>query len=321
MTRIPELLAAGPTLSFEFSAPRDPEGVTRLERTLGRLAELKPAFMSVTYGAGGATRGPTREWVSRIREVHGVEAMPHLTCVSHTRAEVAAIVDSYAADGIENLLALRGDLPSGGGELPSSEAFAYARELAEFVRERAAMSIGVAAHPEGHPLAVSAEADRAHQAAKIGAADFALTQFFFDAEHYWRFVEEMAARGVERPIIPGLMPPTNVAGIARMSELNGIAFPAAIRARLTAAGEDLAARRAIGVEAAVGLGRELLEGGIFQRRRRSAGGAHLHDEFLGGGGGDRGGVGVWVGTWRLGGGGGDNVVSGGRGDPACSEDS
>ena len=203
--------------------------MTRLERTLGRLAELKPAFMSVTYGAGGATRGPTREWVSRIREVHGVEAMPHLTCVSHTRAEVAAIVDSYAADGIENLLALRGDLPSGGGELPSSEsssgAFAYARELAEFVRERAAMSIGVAAHPEGHPLAVSAEADRAHQAAKIGAADFAITQFFFDAEHYWRFVEEMAARGVERPIIPGLMPPTNVAGIARMSELNGIAFP------------------------------------------------------------------------------------------------
>ena len=261
MTRIPELLAAGPTLSFEFSAPRDPEGVTRLERTLGRLAELKPAFMSVTYGAGGATRGPTREWVSRIREVHGVEAMPHLTCVSHTRTEVAAIVDSYAADGIENLLALRGDLPSGGGE-PPSEAFAYARELAEFVRERAAMSIGVAAHPEGHPLAVSAEADRAHQAAKIGAADFALTQFFFGAEHYWRFVEEMAARGVERPIIPGLMPPTNVAGIARMSELNGIVFPDAIRARLEAAGEDLAARRAIGVEAAVGLGRELLEGGV-----------------------------------------------------------
>ena len=259
MTRIPELLAAGPTLSFEFSAPRDPEGVTRLERTLGRLAELQPAFMSVTYGAGGATRGPTREWVSRIREVHGVEAMPHLTCVSHTRAEVAAIVDSYAADGIENLLALRGDLPSGGE--PPSAAFAYARELAEFVRARAAMSIGVAAHPEGHPLAVSAEADRAHQAAKIGAADFAITQFFFDAEHYWRFVEAMAARGVERPIIPGLMPPTNVAGIARMSELNGIEFPAAIRARLAAAGEDLAARRAIGVEAAVGLGRELLEGG------------------------------------------------------------
>ena len=260
VTRIPELLAAGPTLSFEFSAPRDAEGVRRLERTLGRLAVLKPAFMSVTYGAGGATRGPTREWVSRIRELHGVEAMPHLTCVSHTRAEVAAIVDSYAADGIENLLALRGDLPSGGGE-PPSEAFAYARELAEFVRDRAAMSIGVAAHPEGHPLAVSAEADRAHHAAKIEAADFAITQFFFAAEHYWRFVEEMRARGVERPIIPGLMPPTNVAGIARMSELNGIVFPAAIRARLAAAGEDVAARRAIGVEAAVGLGRELLEGG------------------------------------------------------------
>lgn len=260
MVRIPDLLAADPTLSFEFSAPRDAEGVRRLERTLSRLAPLKPAFMSVTYGAGGATRGPTREWVSRIRGEHGIEAMPHLTCVAHTRDEVGAIIDQYAADGIDNLLALRGDLPPGSDELPSG-AFRYARELAAFVRSRAGMAIGVAAHPEGHPLASSQEADLEHQAAKIGAADFAITQFFFDAARYERFAEAMAARGVVTPIIAGIMPPTNVAGIERMSRLNGTAFPSALRERLERAGDDAAARRAVGVEAAVALGEALLASG------------------------------------------------------------
>ena len=260
MTRITELLATGPTLSFEFSAPRDPEGTARLKRTLSLLGPLRPAFMSVTYGAGGATRGPTREWVTRIRDEYGIEAMPHLTCVAHTRGEVGAIVDRYAADGIDNLLALRGDLPQGSDELPSG-AFRYARELAAFVRERAPMAIGVAAHPEGHPLAASHAADLDHQAAKIDAADFAITQFFFDAAHYERFVEAMAARGVETPIIAGIMPPTNVAGIARMSSLNGTAFPNEIRKRLEQASEDPAARRAIGVEVAVNLGQQLLAAG------------------------------------------------------------
>ena len=264
MTRIPELLAAGPTLSFEFSAPRDPEGTARLERSLSRLAPLRPAFMSVTYGAGGATRGPTHKWVARIRdeygELYGIEAMPHLTCVAHTRGEVGAIIDRYAADGIDNLLALRGDLPHGSDELPSG-AFRYARELAAFARERADMAIGVAAHPEGHPLAASPTADREHQAAKIAAADFAITQFFFDAAHYERFVEAMSARGVHTPILAGIMPPTNVAGIARMSRLNGTRFPDELRERLEQAGEDPAARRAVGVDVAVKLGEALLAAG------------------------------------------------------------
>ena len=256
MVRIPELLAAGPTLSFEFSAPRDDAGARRLERALERLAPLNPSFMSVTYGAGGATRGPTREWVRRIREDYGIEAMPHLTCVAHTRGEVGAIVDQYAADGIDNLLALRGDLPQGSSELPSG-AFRTALELAGFVRERAAMAIGVAAHPEGHPLAVSETADREHQAAKIGAADFAITQFFFDAAHYERFLDDLQARGVDTPVIPGIMPPTNIAAIERMASLNGTEFPSAIRERLERAGEDAAARRRVGVEVAVDLARQL----------------------------------------------------------------
>ena len=256
MVRIPELLAAGPTLSFEFSAPRDDAGARRLERALERLAPLNPSFMSVTYGAGGATRGPTREWVRKIREDYGIEAMPHLTCVAHTRGEVGAIIDQYAADGIDNLLALRGDLPQGSSELPSG-AFRTALELAGFVRERAPMAIGVAAHPEGHPLAVSKAADREHQAAKIGAADFAITQFFFDAAHYERFLDDLQARAVDTPVIPGIMPPTNIAAIERMASLNGTEFPSAIRERLERAGEDAAARRRVGVEAAVDLARQL----------------------------------------------------------------
>ena len=260
MVRIPELLAAGPTLSFEFSAPRDDAGARRLERALERLAPLNPSFMSVTYGAGGATRGPTREWVRKIREDYGIEAMPHLTCVAHTRGEVSAIIDQYAADGIDNLLALRGDLPQGSSELPSG-AFRTALELAGFVRERAAMAIGVAAHPEGHPLAASKAADREHQAAKIGAADFAITQFFFDAAHYERFLDDLQARAVDTPVIPGIMPPTNIAAIERMAALNGTEFPSAIRERLERAGEDAAARRRVGVEAAVRLAHQLQQAG------------------------------------------------------------
>ena len=260
MVRIPELLAAGPTLSFEFSAPRDDAGVRRLERALERLAPLNPSFMSVTYGAGGATRGPTREWVRKIREDYKIEAMPHLTCVAHTRGEVGAIIDQYAADGIDNLLALRGDLPQGSSELPSG-AFRTALELAGLVRERASMAIGVAAHPEGHPLAVSKAADREHQAAKIGAADFAITQFFFDAAHYERFLDDLQSRAVDTPVIPGIMPPTNIAAIERMASLNGTEFPSAIRERLERAGEDAAARRQVGAEVAVGLARQLQQAG------------------------------------------------------------
>ena len=260
MVRIPELLAAGPTLSFEFSAPRDDAGARRLERALDRLAPLNPSFMSVTYGAGGATRGPTREWVRKIREDYRIEAMPHLTCVAHTRGEVGAIINQYAADGIDNLLALRGDLPQGSDELPSG-AFRTALELAGFVRERAAMAIGVAAHPEGHPLATSHTADREHQAAKIGAADFAITQFFFDAAHYARFLEDLQARAVDTPIIPGIMPPTNIAAIERMAALNGTEFPSKLRKQLEQAGEDPAARRQVGVDAAVRLAQQLQQSG------------------------------------------------------------
>ncbi len=269
MARISQLLDAGQTLSFEFSAPRDEEGAERLRQTLARLAAHRPQFMSVTYGAGGATRGPTRDWVRAIREDFAVEAMPHLTCVAHTRDEVAAIVRDYQSDGIANILALRGDaplpsssLPPRGGELPKAEggspAFDAAAELARFIRERADWDIGVAAHPEGHPMAASVEADLAHQSTKLAQADFAITQFFYRTEYYEQFVSQLDARGVRTPVIAGIMPPTNVASVERMSALNGTEFPSGIHDRLERASSQ-AERREIGVETAVELGRELLE--------------------------------------------------------------
>ncbi len=259
MARISQLLDAGPSLSFEFSAPRDADGANRLRQTLARLATHRPQFMSVTYGAGGATRGPTRDWVRAIRENYanlGVEAMPHLTCVSHSKREINEIINDYRADGIENILALRGDLPH--NQPQPSQAFDTAVQLAAFIRQRASWDIAVAAHPEGHPMAASPQADRDHQAAKLAQADFAITQFGFRSEHYDRFLHDLRARGIDTPIIPGLMPPTNVAGIQRMSALNNTEFPTNIRERLEAASSP-AHRRQIGVEVAAQLGRELLE--------------------------------------------------------------
>jgi len=259
MTKITDLLAQGPTLSFEFSAPRDAEGEQRLERTLRRLARLDPSFMSVTYGAGGSSRGPTAEVVHHIRHDLGVEAMPHLVCVAHTRDEIAGFVDGYRADGVDNILALHGDLPEGSTE--ATGHFTRAIDLVAFIRGRGDFDVAVAAHPEGHPRAANAEADRAHHAEKLRAADFGVTQFFFRAEYYERFVEEMAARGVETPVIPGVMPPTNVEGIGRMAALNNTEFPAEVRSRLEAAGDDVDARRAIGVEVATEVCEALLRAG------------------------------------------------------------
>ena len=182
--------------------------------------------------------------------------MPHLTCVAHSRDEVADIIKSYQSDQIENILALRGDLPHGAQS--STQAFDTAAQLVDFIRQRADWDIGVAAHPEGHPMAASVEADLSHQTTKLRQADFAITQFGYRAEYYEQFVNQLDARGVETPVIPGIMPPTNVAGIERMSALNATEFPTDIRDRLEAA-SGAAERREIGVEVAAHLGRELLE--------------------------------------------------------------
>ena len=260
MASILDLFAQGRTLSFEFSAPRDEAGVERLDRTLRRLATLRPSFMSVTYGAGGSTRGPTYEVVQQIERDLGVTAMPHLTCVAHTRAEIEALVDRYRALGTENILALHGDVPVDGPDQPTGD-FTRAIDLVACIRERAPFAIGVAAHPEGHPRATSRAEDLDHHAEKLRAADFGMTQFLFRAEHYTRFLEEMEKRGVTTPVVPGVMPPTNAEGIARMSAANNTEFPADLRARLEACGDDVNARREIATEVATRLCEELLAAG------------------------------------------------------------
>jgi len=259
MPPVTALLAAGRTLSFEFSAPRDAEGQERLSRTLDRLAVLHPAFMSVTYGAAGTSRGPTREVVQGILD-RGVTAMPHLTCVAHTSDEIGSVLQAYEAMGVENLLALHGDLPEGSTEVAPGH-FERAVDLVAFVREREPWALGVAAHPEGHPRAASRAEDLEHHAAKLKAADFGITQFFFSVEHYERFIESMAARGCTTPVIPGVMPPTNTDRIGMMAAMNGTDFPTALRARIDDAGEDADARRAIAIDEATRLSEALLAAG------------------------------------------------------------
>ena len=256
---IASLLAAGTTYSFEFFPPRDDAAEAQLAATLAELEPLGPSFVSITYGAGGSTRERTHDLVVDILRRTTMTPMAHLTCVGHTRAELTDILERYGRDGVGNLLALRGDAPAGAAT--GSGDLGHALELVELAREVGPFSIGVAAHPEGHPQSPDRATDRRHLAAKLARADFAVTQFFFRAEDYLRLVEDCAALGVDKPVIPGIMPVTNVAQIERFAALSGAAVPAPLRARLQAAAGDPAEVRRIGVDAATELCAELLAAG------------------------------------------------------------
>jgi methylenetetrahydrofolate reductase (NADPH) len=259
MAKIREILEAGPSYSFEFSPPRTPEAEAQLERALVELEPLGPSFVSVTYGAGGSTRERTHEIVTRINRDTSMTCMAHLTCAAHTRAQMREIVLRYGEANVENILALRGDPPVD-LDLPEGE-FDYAIDLVEFTRELGDFSIGVAAHPEPHPRSPSLEADRLHTAEKLRAADFAITQFFFESRHYFELVESVRALGVDKPILPGIMPVLSVAGIKRMTEMQGSEFPPWLAEKLHAVEDDPAAVRAVGIEEATRLCDELLAGG------------------------------------------------------------
>ena len=220
---------------------------------------LGPSYVSVTYGAGGTTRERTHELVVSINRTTTMTAMAHLTCACHTRAELVGIVERYRDAGIENVLALGGDPPRD-LELPEGE-LRHSIELVRLVRSIGDFSIGVAAHPEPHPRSASLAEDRLHTAEKLREADFAITQFFFDAEHYFSLVEAVHAHGVDKPIVPGIMPVTSLSSIQRMSELQGSEFPEWLRTKLEAVGDDPKAVRAAGVEEATKLCRTLLDGG------------------------------------------------------------
>ncbi len=264
MARIADLLRRGPTVSFEFFPPRTDAAALTLGRTIAELEPLGPSFVSVTYGAGGSTRDRTHNVVAWMRKETSITPMAHLTCVGHRRTEIDEILAGYAEAGIENVLALGGDPPSDGPAPPSD--FTYASDLVAAVRGVGGFSVGVAAHPELHPRSSDRADDRRRLAHKLEAADFAVTQFFFEADHYLRMVDELDTLGCTKPVIPGIMPVTNVGQITRMSELSGAAFPAWLAERLADA--DPAEVRAIGVEVATGLCAELLD--------RGAPGLHLY---------------------------------------------
>lgn len=261
MARIADLLAAGPTWSFELFPPRTDEAQRALEKAIHELAPLKPAFVSVTYGALGSTREITRDIVERINAEQPFPAMPHLTCVGHTRAEIDALLDDYAAHGVENILALGGDPPADGSD-PGGD-FAHASDLLEVVRAHpAGFSVGVAAHPELHPRSPDRQSDRRRLADKLAVADFAISQFFFRTDDYARMVDELAALGCDKPVLPGIMPVLSVAGVKRMAAMNGSALPAELVERLERADGDPAAVAAVGVDVASDLVGELLALGV-----------------------------------------------------------
>jgi methylenetetrahydrofolate reductase (NADPH) len=257
--KITEILAAGPSYSFEFFPPKTPEAAENLAAALADLEPLAPSFASVTYGAGGGTREMTHEIVTRLHRESSVTAMAHLTCVCHTRAELVGIVGRYRDAGIENILALGGDPPKD-QDLPPGE-LDHAIDLVRLVRAEGDFAIGVAAFPEPHPKAASLADDRRRTAEKLAEADFAITQFFFDARHYFDLVATLHELGVDKPVIPGIMPATAISSIKRMTELQGSEFPAWLADKLYAVQDDPDAVFRVGVEEATKLSKELLAGG------------------------------------------------------------
>jgi methylenetetrahydrofolate reductase (NADPH) len=257
--KITDMLAAGPTFSFEFFPPKTEAAVATLATTLTELEPLAPSFVSVTYGAGGGTRELTHDVVTRFHRESSITAMAHLTCVCHSRTELVDIATRYRDEGIENLLALGGDPPKD-QDLPPGD-LEHAIELVRLLRKVGDFAIGVAAFPEPHPRSPSKADDRRRTAEKLAEADFAITQFFFDAEHYFDLVGTLRDLGVDKPVIPGIMPATAISSIKRMTELQGSEFPEWLASRLYAVEDDPEAVFAVGVEEATKLSRTLLAGG------------------------------------------------------------
>jgi len=259
MVKIADLLAAGPCYSFEFFPPKTDEAEAVLAQTLRDLEPLNPAYVSITYGAGGSTRERTHDLVVHILRTTTMTPMAHLTCAAHTRAELESILSRYREAEVDNILCLGGDPPVG-LDLPAGE-LTHATELVALAREISDFSLGVAAHPEGHPASANITGDRDRTAAKLRDADFAVTQFFFRCADYFSMVEAMRARGVDKPIVPGIMPISSLSGISRMASMSGAAVPREVIDRLEPYADDADAVRKCGIEIATELCRELLDNG------------------------------------------------------------
>lgn len=250
-----------PPISFEFFPPKTDEQRAQLDQVATSLKSLAPDYVSVTFGAGGSTLSYTGETVRRLHQTHGLNVAPHLSCVGGTRAELAELLDSYRAAGYRRIVALRGDLPSG---MASPGDFRYAAELVRFIREHSGdhFHIEVAAYPETHPQADDALADLRHFKAKVEAgADGAITQYFFNADAYFRFVDDARRLGVQIPIVPGIMPISNFSQLKRFSDACGAEIPRWIARRMQAHGDDAASIRELGADVVAQMCRRLLDGG------------------------------------------------------------
>ena len=249
-----------PEISIEFFPPQTPEGIEKLRAVRAKLAELKPSFFSVTFGAGGSTRERTFAVVKEIA-AEGYDAAPHLSCIGSTRDNIREILNEYKAAGIKRTVALRGDLPSGMAE---TGEFRYANELVEFIRAETGdwFSIEVAAYPEWHPQARSPKDDLHAFARKVKAgANSAITQYFYNADAYFHFVDEAQALGVDIPIIPGIMPIVGFTKLARFSDACGAEIPRWMRKKFESFGDDADSIRAFGLDVVTELCERLLKGG------------------------------------------------------------
>jgi len=263
--RIAEALGRGRRcFSFEFFPPKSAEATAALLCTIDELRELEPTFVSVTYGAGGATRHLTLDLVRRIKRERGLEVMAHLTCVGHSRAELARILDDHRDAGVENVIALRGDPPRGETVFrPTPDGFAHASDLAGFIRERGhSFCLAGACYPEGHIECGDRTLDLEHLLTKVRAGvDFLITQLFFDNAFYFDFVSRARAAGIDVPIIPGIMPITNVDQVERFSKLCGATIPLRLALELDRRRTDPEAVAELGVAIATLQCAELLDRG------------------------------------------------------------
>jgi len=247
--------------SFEFFPPKTAEGAEKLRNTRAQLAPLQPKYISVTFGAGGTTQQGTLDAVLEIQR-EGIDAAPHLSCVGSSRDSIRAILQQYRDGGIRHIVALRGDMPSGMGEIGE---FRYANELVEFIRAETGdwFNIEVAAYPEYHPQAKSPRHDLDNFVRKVKAgADSAITQYFYNADAYFRFVDDVRALGVEVPIVPGIMPITNYSQLMRFSEMCGAEVPRWVAKRLESFGDDRESIRAFGLDVVTALCERLLAAGV-----------------------------------------------------------
>ncbi|MEL0081942.1 MAG: methylenetetrahydrofolate reductase [NAD(P)H] [Gammaproteobacteria bacterium] len=248
--------------SLEFFPAKTPEGAEKVRQVRSQFAQLAPDYFSVTFGAGGSTRDGTIETVREISEEGAIAVAPHISCIGSTREEIIALIEGYQQMGVKNLVALRGDLPSGAGY--GSGDFAYANDLVAFLRQQwnDEFHIEVAAYPEFHPQADSAEKDLLNFKRKVEAgADAAITQYFYNADAYFGFIDSIEKLGVDVPVVPGIMPITNYTQLARFSDACGAEIPRWIRQKLEAFGDDLPALRDFGHEVTLQLCQRLLDQG------------------------------------------------------------